>query len=256
MRNCGLPIQDAVLRTLTLVNKFGIDQSNLTSLNALIPLVLYLFKNPGKSFLGTTSFDVQNAVRIRHWLVLALLNRIFGRGAEQVLSSLRNVINKYPAGENFPSAELNSDLERMRFRMRWDDISLREYLNSRYPVDFFKISLLYDDHFWDGQSMQQDHIFPQSLFEPTNQLFTSLTPEKQANYLQLFNRIGNLELLNEQENNEKRAKPFDKWLTTRDKSFRQRHLIPEDDELLQYERFDDFIAAREKLISARLNSII
>lgn len=249
-------IQDAILRTLTLVNKFGIDRTNLTSLNALIPLVLYVFRNPGKSFLGTTLFDVQNAVRMRHWLVLALLNRIFGRGAEQVLSSLRNVINKFPAGENFPAPELNGDLERMRFRMRWDEISLQEYLNSGYPVDFFKISLLYDDHFWDGQSMQQDHIFPKSLFEPKNQLFSSLTPEKQANYLQLFNRIGNLELLNEQENNEKKAKPFDKWLATRDISFRRRHLIPEDDESLQYERFDDFIAAREKLISARLNSII
>ena len=52
----------------------------------------------------------------------------------------------------------------------------------------------------------------------------------------------------DEENNHKRAKSFDEWIKTRDKSFRTIHLIPENDELLKFERFDDFVAAREVLI--------
>ncbi len=57
------------------------------------------------------------------------------------------------------------------------------------------------------------------------------------------------------ENQEKSAKDFEKWLQTRDKSFRKRHLIPDDDRLLRFERFEDFIKAREKLITERLRAL-
>jgi len=248
-------IRDAILRTMTLVNKFGIDQNNLTGLNVLIPLIVYVYQNPRVTFLGTTPFEVKNAGRMRRWLILAMLNRVFARGPEQVLANLRRVIRECPPGADFPTDALNAELSRMRFATDLDEKSIRYYLDSEYPVAFLNLSLLYDDHFW-GISTQQDHIFPRALFEQGNPDFATLSPEKQQRFLALVNKAANLELLMDAENNEKRAKPFDQWLATRDASFRQRHLIPEEDELLRFERFDDFIARREVLIAERLKMVV
>ena len=94
------------------------------------------------------------------------------------------------------------------------------------------------------------------MFSKENSVFNSFPPEQQARYLTLRDRIGNLELLLSDENNEKHATPFETWLRSRDKSFRSRHLIPEDGELLKFENFEAFMQTREALIAARLKKII
>ena len=114
------------------------------------------------------------------------------------------------------------------------------------------LSLLYDDNSWGTLNFHQDHIFPQSLFTPERLTETGLSLEEQGRYKTLMNRIGNLELLLDAENLEKSNKDFGQWITTRDASFRKRHLIPEDDNLLHLEYFEEFITAREALITARL----
>lgn len=249
-------IHKAIVRTFTLINRFGIDRNNLTSLNLLIPLVLYLYRNPGVTFLGSTPFEVRNAGLLRRWFIMAMLNRVGARGPEQVLANLRHVIQDYPPGKDFPLAALNTELERMRFATDYGDKAIRAYLDSEHEVEFLKISMLYDDHFWDAVTVQQDHIFPIALFSPKNKDFAALSPAKKERYLTLSNKAANLELLMDRENNEKRAKPFDEWIETRDKSFRKRHLIPEDDKLLKFECFEKFIAAREELISEKLKKVI
>ena len=249
-------VKDAIVRTITLVNRFGIDRNNLTGLNVLIPLVSYLYKNPDIIFLGTTPFEVRNAGYMRRWLILAMLNKVFGRGADQVIANLRRVIQASPQGEDFPIKELNDELSRMRFATELNDKEIRAYLDSEYPVEFLNLSLLYDDHFWDAVQVQQDHIFPKSLFEPSNPKFATLPNEKQILFKKLCNKAANIQPLMDKENNEKRAKSFEEWLETRDESFRRVHLIPEDNDLLKFERFDDFVAAREILITNKLKKAL
>ena len=58
-----------------------------------------------------------------------------------------------------------------------------------------------------------------------------------------------------EENKEKLDKSLDEWLSTRDESFKKKHLIPDDPDLWKIERFDDFIQARRKLIENRLKAI-
>jgi len=246
-------VDGAVRRTLTLVKKFGIT---LTGLNALIPLVLYFYRNPTISFLGSSPFEVKNARLMRRWLILAMLNRIFGRSPEQVLTNMRRIITAQAPGTDFPAAAMNTELSRMGYATDMDGKVIRDYLDSTYLVDFLKMVLLYDDNFWNGVSTQQDHIFPKSLFDPSNPSFATLPAEKQTHFKKLSNRIANLELLLDNENNEKRAKPFENWIQNRDASFCQKHLIPEDNSLYRLERFDEFIAAREALISERLKKVV
>ncbi len=67
---------------------------------------------------------------------------------------------------------------------------------------------------------------------------------------------GNLELLLRKENEEKSGQEFEKWLMTRDQSFRQKHLIPDNDSLLMFKNFPEFIEARETLIKKRLSRLL
>jgi len=74
-------------------------------------------------------------------------------------------------------------------------------------------------------------------------------------FQQLQHNLGNLNLILASENQGKSDDKFKKWLTTRDKSFLQKHLIPNDPSLYSLDQFEKFLEAREKLIRTRLESI-
>ncbi len=67
-------IKSAIERAVDLVNFFGIDRDNLTSVNALIPLIYYLYHRPGLTLRGTTPFERKNSDLVRKWVGVALLN--------------------------------------------------------------------------------------------------------------------------------------------------------------------------------------
>ncbi|MDO9087992.1 MAG: DUF262 domain-containing protein [Anaerolineaceae bacterium] len=249
-------MQEAIEKAVRLANHFGIDKSNLTSRNALIPMIYYLYHHPGVGFMGTTPYERKNASTMRRWLIMSLLNNVFGRSSEQVLTNLRRVLNNQKGNPDFPFDEMNKELTRMNYSIFLDELSIQKFLSATYPNVFLHLSLLYDDYLWGVMPHEKDHIFPQALFYPGNPVFGNLSPEKLDLFLSLRDRIGNLELLIERENREKQDTPFESWIQTRDKDFRARHLIPEGDELLKFENFEAFIEAREQLITKRLKSII
>lgn len=80
--------------------------------------------------------------------------------------------------------------------------------------------------------------------------------DRWAHYRELRDRLGNLELLLAHENEEKSDKDFGQWISARDQTFRQTHLIPEDGALLKLGRFDEFVEAREALIRERLRGLL
>ena len=249
-------MRSAIEQVVRLANCFGVDRANLTSRNALIPLIYFIYRHQDVSFLGSTSYETRNALAMRRWLIMSLLNNVFGRASEQILTNTRKVIKDKEGIADFPFDALNTELMRMNYSVYLDETSLKRYLSTTYPNAVLQLSLLYDDYLWGVLPHEQDHIFPQALFSKDNPVFCNLSPEQQNRYLALRDRIGNLELLLNDENNEKRAKPFETWLLSRDRSFRSRHLIPADDELLKFENFEAFIETREALIAARLRKII
>jgi hypothetical protein len=121
---------------------------------------------------------------------------------------------------------------------------------------FLALSLLYDDNSWGVTAYHQDHIFPRSLFTPKRLENSGLPPEKQARYRELVDRVGNLRLLLGQENQEKSDQDFRSWLAPWDAGFCRRHLIPEDAGLLRFEKFEEFVLAREGLIRERLKRLL
>ncbi len=251
-------IKGAIEKGVKLVNSFGIDADRLTSANALIPVLYYLHRHPNLMLLGTSLFDVENASRIRRWLTMALLNNVFSGASDNMLRDTRQVLREQPASENnFPVTELNAQIAKSGRTATFDDYAVDNFLSISYgkPTAFLALSLLYDVETWGTTTFQQDHIFPQSLFTKGHMADLGLDTERQDRYGALVNRIGNLQLITAQENSSKSDQDFAQWLTTRTPTFQQRHLIPGDPALLAFDRFEEFIMAREELIKQRLRHL-
>jgi len=89
MRDRWEAITGAIERGVNLVNTFGIDRDTLTSANALIPIIYYLYQHPKVTLLGSTPFEARNAMAIRCWLTMALLNNVFGGQSDRTLGPVK-----------------------------------------------------------------------------------------------------------------------------------------------------------------------
>jgi hypothetical protein len=244
----------AIERGVDLANYFGIDRDNLTSANALIPLIYYLSKRPDLTLRGTTPFEAKNASNARQWLVMALLNGVFGGTSDNMLRDIRSELQKHPAPEHdLPVAEMNDVIKKAGRKATFDEYSIDDVLSLTYGrrSTFLALSLLYDEAGWGTMTFHQDHIFPSSLFK-----WKDLVENGHTSWSGLGDRLGNLTLLWSRENEEKSNQPFDQWLKTRDSSFKKRHFIPDDPALWKFDKFEAFLSAREELIKKRLATLL
>jgi len=244
--------------TFALLNTFGLDETNLTSLNATLPVALYLHRTGHDLLTQDTPFNVLNAERIRRWLIAALLNTVFGGSSDGTITVARRVIEDVRAGDDFPLMRLNAELSRhLRRSSAFEDQTIEEVLQLRYgqKLTFLALTLLYDEHRWGNIPHHVDHIFPHAVLS-RNALMALNVPQSKIDELRdLENRLGNLELLSAPENLEKNGQQFGTWIRTRDSGFMSRHSIPEDEGLHTVMMLPRFIAAREKLIRKRLGRL-
>ncbi len=253
MRDRWEAIRGAIERGVNLVNTFSIDRDTLTSANALIPIIYYLYKHPKTTLLGSTPFEARNAMAIRCWLTMALLNNVFGGQSDRTLTEVRAVLQEQgDAPFDFPVAALNQRLARSGKTAEATDPAIDDILDLTYGTReaYLALSLLYDMDHWGGSVLHMDHIVAQKLFRRMDGDAVRI-----ARYQSLMNRLGNLELLTAHENLEKSGQDAQSWLEGRDSDFKRRHLIPDDPQLLHFDRFDDFVTAREALIRQRLRAL-
>jgi hypothetical protein len=253
IRQCWPAIKQAVRRGVDLANSFGIDRDNLTSVNALIPIIYFLLKNPAATLRGSTPFDAKNADGIRRWLIAALLKGAFGRASDGLLTGIRSKIQSLQnPGANFPVDEINAVIAATGLATAFDENAIYDVLSRTYggKQTFLALSLLYDDATWGTMSFHQDHIFAASQFKVND-----LVPSGRIEWFKQKDRLGNLCLLMASENIGKQDMPLKEWLATREAGFLKRHLIPEDSSLWTFDRFPMFMEAREELIRARLKTL-
>jgi hypothetical protein len=216
-------IKSAIERGVDLSNYFGIDRENLTSANALIPIIYYLFRQPKRTLRGTTPFDKQNASAIRQWLLMTLLNNVFGGSSDTMLQTIREVLQTHGStGTDFPVANINVAITRQGRVSSFDQNNGDRFLALTYqdPESFLALSLLYDENGWGTMTYQKDHIFPQAAFT-TKALTAAGFPIEQIEDLQLLQHtLGNLDLMLATENQGKSDEQFGSWLKTRDMTFR------------------------------------
>ncbi|MFZ1023493.1 MAG: DUF262 domain-containing protein [Thermoplasmata archaeon] len=253
--NEWLAVKKYVRAGVELANRFGIDEDTLTSANALIPIIYYM-KTRNILLDGTSRDEVESAQSARRWLIGCLLNRTFGGQGDNLLTDMREVL-KAEAG-TFPAGQLHDVARKHRRTSTIDEDTIESMLELEYSDrdTFLALSLLYDEQNWGTVRPEQDHIFPQALFKPDRMDEAGISGARQLEFSQLRDKVGNLELLIGRENAGKQDRNFAEWLRTRSPEFRRRHLIPENDDLLKLDRFDEFVEEREKLIRARLKQVL
>lgn len=258
IKNNWKEITNAIERGVDLSNYFGIDRDNLTSANALIPIIYYLFQQPKQTLRGTTPFDKSNASNIRQWLLLVLLNNVFGGSSDSMLQAIREVLQKQGTlNKDFPVNPINQAIAKKGRSATFDQHSIDNILGLTYydAESFLALSLLYDENGWGTMPYQKDHIIPQAAFAEKNLKRAGIDDTRIGEFQELQHSLGNLNLILASENQGKSDEEFEKWLKSRDKTFRQRHLIPDDSTLYRIGQFDKFLESREKLIRTRLESI-
>ena len=250
-------IKAAIEAAVNLINWFDIDRDTLTSANAVIPIIYYLYHHPLPRFCGGSSeFEVRNAAKIKRWLTGALLNSLFGGTSDNILRDVRKVLRERAANatDDFPAEVIDIELAQTGRTSYANEYAAENFLAIAYgkKLTYLALTLLYDDNHWGTSQAHQDHIFPRSQFSSKKLAEAGIDASKHQHWQMLADSVANLELLLPAENVGKSDQTFEEWLATRDAAFKHRHLIPDDASLLKLVKFEEFIEARRELIKKRL----
>lgn len=248
-------IKRAIENTFRLVNSFGISSETLTSLNAVLPIAYYLYRTPEFTFRGSTEFERVNAREIQRWLIQSLLVGALAGSSDRTIALARAAIREglmtdrgFPAERLFRALATNGRLSQI------DERGVEQLLDLEYgkAKTFLALSLIYDGLDWTGSSYHIDHIVPQA--RAARRVLQGMNiPEHRIRVIAgQVNRLGNLQLLPATENIEKSDLPFDAWITSRDRHYMERHLIPSRLDLVGAQTLPEFVRERERLIRRRL----
>lgn len=246
-------IKDAISKVVQLISQYGFTDKNIVSRNALLPVAYYISRHPEKNYVySSDAAIVKDKNNIMNWIILVSIRNIFGRSSDNMLKICQNVL-KSNSPTSFPFKELNKQLS---MEPKLGDTEIDNFLYTKYSTrySFLLLSLLYPNRDWLDKKYNEDHIYPYSEFSRSKLSKRGYNEKKINSYLSHFNTIINLELLEEKENNEKRAHPFDEWIKSRDNNFKERHLIPEIASY-DFDDFENFINKRKELIISRLKEI-
>lgn len=244
--------KNAIQDTVTLASDFGFSDKNLVTKLALLPIAQYLRnKNDRKYIRSTRLEDVVDQNNIQKWLILVILRNLLGASTDTTLKKIRRIVGD--RGDLFPYKEILNECD---IKPDFTEKEIDEFLSYKYSTrySYLILSLFYPGRDWKDRHFQEDHIFPYSRIQRKELKKLGYDDEKIECYLNLRDTICNLELLDGEENNFKRAKPFMEWISTRDENFKSRHLIPEM-ESYSMDNFEEFIKERARLLKEVLQRI-
>ena len=252
-------ISNAIRSAVMLLASRGYHRDSLTSNNAIIPIAYYLKKiGSPNNFPIASKFDADRKT-IFKWLVIVLLKRTFGGQPDGVLRPIREVLDLSSGG--FPLTEIINKLKGTNKALSFDDDEIDNLLYYQYaePYTYSVLSFLYPSLDFRNK-FHQDHIFPKKLFTPLRLKKRGIDEKDIPYYLENYNYIANIQLLEGVPNQEKSGKDFGEWLveTFPDKKDRKiymtRNYIPDVD--LSLQNFPVFIEERSKLIVTAFKQLI
>lgn len=250
-------IRAAIIETLELISDFGYVERTLTSKNALLPIIHYLFISKRMKQFSTKVEYKADRELIKRWFHTVLLKRIFGGQADTVLKQIRDVV-KYEVNnkraEVFPAHAIAKKLSKTRKSITMDDESIENLLYTTYDdrYAFPILALLYPHLDYKNNDFNKDHIFPKSLFSAKNlkNQKIDLTQEK-INYYTgnwCYNGIVNLQMLDSNENKSKSDKTFEEWAKVNNIDY-DKQILPQ---ITEFSKFIDFVDARWEMLKIKL----
>ncbi|MCV3743364.1 DUF262 domain-containing protein [Ureaplasma sp. ES3154-GEN] len=260
MENNWDDVTKAIRIAVELVSSFGYTKETLTSKNAIIPIAYYLYKIKANENYFTSYKNWKDKNKIKKYLVLALTKKLFGGHSDSVLTTIRNIIDKN--NTEFPLEQIIEKFKNSNKTLLFTDDEIREYTKEKYGkgFTFSLLSLLYPNLNYRNR-FHIDHIFPKSLFTEKNLHEEGFNEKDIDTYLENFNCLPNLQLLEAVPNKEKNDKEFKVWLeeiypgdTEKQAKFKKDNYIP--DVNLDFENFIEFFNKRKELIIEKLKEIL
>lgn len=240
---------------LRLISSFGFSENTLTAYNAIIPIAYFIRKNNFKEEILNSSSHSENRKHIKEWLIRALLKRIFGGTPDSLYPVYRTIMSENLG--KFPLKEIIERYKGTNKSLSFDEDTIDHLLLTQYGGAFayLVLSLLYplDNHF----VFHQDHIHPKSYFTDKKLREGGISDtEIREKFLEKYNCIGNLQLIQETQNLEKNAKPFAEWLSKNYTggqldNYKNLHLIPTANDL-SMGQFLEFYEERRTTIKSKL----
>ena len=254
-------IKRAIKQSVNLVSSFGYSGETLSSNNALIPIAYYLLTigMPEKFVESGTTRD--NKAKIKKWLIMALLKKVFSGQPDNVIRPIRDIIRDNGTGD-FPISQIIDRFKGTNKSILFIEDDIDEYLlKLKYGKSetLSTLMLLYPSLDFSNK-FHEDHMYPKSKFKKSYLQKMGVLEEKLDEYIDAVNDISNLQLLPAQLNEEKLNTDFDTWFNTEqvtetDKiQYRKIHYLP--DMEYTYPVFLDFITKRKELLKSKLKDIL
>lgn len=252
-------INSAILSLFDLLRGFGLTSFNLTSNNATLPVLYYLYhKNIYEDFTNKVGYK-EERLAIKNWIFSSILRKTFGGQSDSTLQQTRKYFT-----EDITKSFIDSDIV-------FDGDAINKNIKNLTPVDdsFFEglfsvqkdnlyafpiLSLLYPHLDYKNNDFHKDHIHAENLYQ--------FLPEdlKQKYPFKVYNSILNLQMLDKNENESKGQKTLEEWVslqcpqTDSRERFLSSHLIPNVN--LSLSNFEEFIEKRKEMIKKKLFEIL
>ena len=239
-------ITESIKITRDLITKFGIVHSKLlSSNNALIPLVYYIYTKNIKGFGDSNQEETlskEDEGLMKSFLISSLLTGLFAGSSDNILYSIKEAIDNNP-GKGFQLTDIKTRVIKNNKNLNLTE----EFLNSIGYTDknsYLVLNLIYNNINYNPSSKnnlpEQDHIFSKKELEDANVSKVDI------------DRIFNIRYISSIGNKRKSGTPFKEWVKTISAEEKKEHLIPEGD--WDVETYDKFLQERKKLIMDKINT--
>lgn len=247
-------VRDCILQVFYMLKQFGFNHKTLTSYNAVMPIVFYLYYSDHYKDIVNSVNLKEDRDAINKWLHKAILLKSYGGSSDSAISRSRKVLIEDATDtivaktfRVFPGQEISEVLGHHNV----SDEEIHELLLTQKDnaYAFCILSMLYPFMDYKNNNFHLDHMHPANKFDKADHTWEE------------HNSILNLQMLDGNENMSKNDVNLDVWVSERlnegmDRNqFFTSHLIPTGVSLA-IKDFNDFITEREKLLTAKLREIL
>lgn len=264
-------IKDSISSVFDLIRSFGFTENTLTSKNAIMPIIYYLYhRNIYNDFFKKVEYQDDRA-KIKKWLHLVLLERTFGGQADATLTKIRNVFTDdfsniaiQDSIKQFPVNEITKKLQGTTRELRFDDDYIEKLLLTQKDDNyaFSILSLLYPDLDYRNGDFHKDHLHPESNFQEEKLKEKNIDEKHILFYLnrENYNSILNIQMLDANENMSKQDKSLNEWVENEirkhnitKEGFCDKRLIPTNTD---FSHFPEFISERREILKNKLKELV
>lgn len=239
-------LSEAFSNMVDVLVNIGFSGGFLSSYNATMPLVYYLYKG------GRIKIDA-DLNEVRKFLSISMGKRLFGVASNDSLRKTREALKLQDCSKEhfnmslFDSVVLTGN---RTFTVEESDI---DYWLDNYTIGqstYAILALLYPTLKLSQVSFHQDHCHPHVAFEKSNLRQMGISDEKITEWQYKRNLLPNLQFLEGGANESKNKKPLKDWINEGNTI----KYLPEGISL-ELKDFDEFFARRRQLIKGDLKRI-